>query len=380
MFEPDIILRLKSILPLTSDYFTESIEVLADYEDGYVKFDFPDSKGSEFMISDSEVRCRVIRAEQKLFRDDVTRCVELEFEGYLPFVFDIKESRLNTIQLTYLRSSLNKGVVTFPVLDINQETNKIYIKATDIPDEVTNLYYVGPHYGIHGIYTPNVDYKRQQNTVRFKFDQFFRYESIKLKIDYISYIHFIIQDDQKVRDVIATYKENLESKKCHIFVQPLNAIFVPRKAQQNDVGVVDFSANTNIAMRYLNSFDVTLMAFGFGTQEGLEPYEVLKECKDYVLSALTGFSPSAENKPYLNRPIYCNDVQIQPLATDRGVFGMRMNFVYFSEYMEFAAYTDYRDIMNINSFDLNVKAEDSEDIISQEYHNFKDYTSGLKNI
>jgi hypothetical protein len=377
MLDTQILTRLKTVLPQTAPYFTEQLSVIPTYNGTEILFDVPQSIGEsdEFMISSSSVSVRVIGAVAKVFRDKVTRCVELEFEGYIPFVFDIREPRLNTITLTYELGGNDGTSVTFPVLDINQETNKVYIKHPEVPEEALRLYYKGPAYHIHGTKKKGIDYVYADGQIRMQEPQFYNYEGAELFIDYNVFIHFVIQDENKVRSIIATDKKELTDKKCHLIIQPNVATFVPRVQQQNDVGIVDFSEGSAMTLRYLNNFDITAMCYGFGTQEGVAPYKFLKECTDLVISALTGYTPDFQGKPYVNRPLYCSQIDVAALAGDRGASGLRMQFLYFTEYREVITFKDHLNIMNINSFSLS--GEFGGATINSN-HNFKDYTNDLE--
>lgn len=285
----DVTNQLRTRLPKLSPFYGKTITKNVTYDGTNMVINGGGIVGSEISFADVIVRCNVIASQ--LLNHNGIAVLELEFDGFLPIVFDAKEQRLSEVELF---DRTTNEIFTFPIYDINNQTNKMYLRWSYVPNNALNLSYQGTNHYVNGVYKEGVSFTRVGSNIVIPTDFFSNYTFAQARINTELYISLFARDQIEDNRSIQTQAKPSSEKRCVVYVIPSIERFAPNP--NNTVsGVAYLNSGEAMDIRYVIYFSVILAVYGaWDNMSKGAMYKFLEDRKREVNSILMGYVPTDE--------------------------------------------------------------------------------------
>jgi hypothetical protein len=354
--------ELRRRLPKLSPFYGKTITKNVSYDGTNMVIDGTGVTGTEISFSNVIIRADVIDAN--LLEHNGLSILELEFNGFLPIVYDKKEIKLATVDLVYRDTN---EVTTFPVYDIDNQTNKLYLRWGAVPSNVNNLSYVGTNHYVNKVFKEGVSFSRSGNNILIPTEQFSSYAFAQAKINTELYISFYAREQLEDNRAIQAKPKSKEDTRCLVMVIP-DLERVLTNENQQVAGSPYITEGDSRFIRYVVMFHVILAVYGaWDNMSKGAMYKFLEDRKQEVDSLLTGFKPI---DLYTKMPVESACLLVSSrygnLDGIKGTLSCELRYQYTYRSTDNTYLADMADIININNVDLVSKVDlDGSNLIAE---------------
>jgi hypothetical protein len=345
--------ELRKRLPKLSPFYSKTATKAVTYDGTNMVIDGTGITGTQISFSDIVIRADVTAYRQ--VQHNGIALLELTFNGFLPIVYDKREPAFAEVEL--INRNTNEAT-SFAIYDIDNTTNKLYLKTGVVPPNVLQLSYLGTNHYVNTVYTEGVSFSRSGGNILIPTEQFSNYAFAQAKVNTELYITFwarnMIEDNQPIQ---ASPKPSGD-KRCLVFVEPsLERVASTPSTQAS--GAVYVSEGNARDIRYIVYFRVILAVYGaWDNMSKGAMYKFLEDRKHEVDSLLTGFKPiDTYTKMPVESACVLTSSRYGNLDNIKGILSCELEYQYSYRSPVNTYLADMSEYYNINKIDLYTKTD-----------------------